>query len=67
MKYLGGKHKIGKEISTILKDIGKKNNIKTYIEPFCGSLGVMKHMTEDFKCKASDNNKDIIIMWKEVN
>ena len=45
MKYLGGKHKIGKEIANFMINKCPPENYKTYLEPFCGSLGVFKNMT----------------------
>ena len=78
MKYLGGKQRLGKHLSPFLlslwDDINKnKNNIKLngYLEPFCGSLGVFKHMTilSERGAKTivgNDYHPDLISMWKEV-
>tara|TARA_B100001123_G_C14975343_1_gene893344 strand:+ start:74 stop:847 length:774 start_codon:yes stop_codon:yes gene_type:complete len=65
MKYLGGKQKIGKYISEQLKKIDSKS-VNGYLEPFCGALGVMKHMTKDYKCSASDTHCDLIELWQQV-
>ena len=65
MKYLGGKHRLGKEISLILKHICPISH-KNYLEPFCGALGVFRHMTDDFKCLGSDLQPDMIQLWKGV-
>jgi len=62
MKYLGGKHKIGGEISRILKHVCPEH-INRYLEPFCGALGVLRHMTSDFICTASDIQPDMIHLW----
>jgi DNA adenine methylase len=72
MKYLGGKQRVGKKIAPILKDIieNSRSNgyrIKSYIEPFCGSLGVLRNMTDiDVPIHASDYHPDLISMWKDV-
>jgi DNA adenine methylase len=67
MKYLGGKQRIGKHIAAYLHKFIEANNIKNvkYLEPFCGSLGVLKHMT-DYNVVANDYHSDLIEMWKRV-
>ena len=75
--YIGGKKKIGEEISNIIKnvcDILEKENkieIKGYCEPFCGMMGVYQHIPGIFekhkpklKFKAGDRNHYIIKLWK---
>jgi DNA adenine methylase len=70
MKYLGGKHGIGKAIADFLSaQCQSGHNIDTYLEPFCGSLGVFKHMVQRNMYKkyiASDIHEDLIQMWKEI-
>ena len=69
MKYLGGKHGIGKQIAEFLLTICNDKVIDGYLEPFCGSLGVFKHMTNIEKYKkfiASDIQPDLIEMWKQI-
>jgi DNA adenine methylase len=69
MKYLGGKHVIGKAIADFLSRQCVNNNINTYLEPFCGSLGVFKHMVKKNTYKkyiASDIQEDLIQMWREI-
>lgn len=73
MKYLGGKQRLGKHLSPFLHDLWESNKDKMklngYVEPFCGSLGVFKHMTDlDVKttCDAYDYHPDLIQMWTEV-
>jgi DNA adenine methylase len=67
MRYLGGKNRIGKEIAKVLKEIAPPDTVKGYCEPFCGSLGVMVHMVDDYhKTLAYDKCKDIILLWKEI-
>lgn len=68
MRYLGGKHKIGEEISKIMTKMYPPESVDGYLEPFCGSLGVFKYMTQyNYKAMiASDIQPDLIEMWKEV-
>jgi DNA adenine methylase len=77
--YHGGKQRIGLEIaenihilSTILEDHGRIQ-IKGYCEPFCGMLGVYRHIPELFedhipklKYKAGDANESVIKMWQSA-
>jgi DNA adenine methylase len=65
MKYLGGKHRLGKEISSILRFLCP-DSYKNYLEPFCGALGVFRHMTDDYKCLGSDLQPDIIKLWNDI-
>jgi len=68
MKYLGGKQRLGKYLQVKLHEIFEKNKLSGYMEPFCGSLGVMKHMT-DLKTKkimANDYHPDLIALWEAV-
>ena len=68
MKYLGGKQRLGKHIAIVLKDLWEQTNGLThYIEPFCGSLGVLKNMTDlSVPVVANDYHQDLIQMWCEV-
>ena len=74
MKYLGGKQRLGKHIAVFLKEIWNQcslNNIyfQKYLEPFCGSLGVLKEMTglpASVSIVANDYHPDLIEMWKCV-
>ena len=68
MKYLGGKHGIGNDISQFLFKVCPPDIVKGYLEPFCGSLGVFKHMTNKGYNKyiASDLHPDLIEMWKKI-
>ena len=68
MKYLGGKQRLGKHISPFLHEVWKNNNnLDGYMEPFCGSLGVLKNMTniETKKIIANDYHSDLIEMWTD--
>ncbi len=69
MKYLGGKQRLGKHISPFLHEVWENNEkLVGYMEPFCGSLGVLKNMTDidTKKIVANDYHADLIEMWKEV-
>ena len=46
MKYLGGKHGIGKHIAEYIEKECPPDDVNGYLEPFCGSLGVFKQMTD---------------------
>jgi DNA adenine methylase len=68
MRYLGGKTNLGKEISDILEKLCPPNTVNGYIEPFCGALGVMSHMTSKGykKYLSYDLCEDLIILWQEL-
>ena len=76
MKYLGGKQRLGKHIAPILFELWKTNNYSGYLEPFCGSLGVLKQMAPLIsdstlgknhpKIIANDYHPDLIKMWQEL-
>ena len=68
MKYLGGKQRLGKHLQKKLHEIWAKNKLSGYMEPFCGSLGVLKHMTDinTKKIIANDYHPDLIQLWLEV-
>ena len=84
MKYLGGKQRLGKVIGPILHDIwttgqsaalsceliNSAQSFGAYIEPFCGSLGVLRVVADTFPASAtilaSDYHPDLIQMWREV-
>ena len=74
MKYLGGKQRLGKHVAPVLKNIWHKlllhnefNYTNGYLEPFCGSCGVLKNMSDiSPNIVANDYHPDLIQMWKEV-
>ena len=68
MKYLGGKHGVGKKLADFMTSECPPDQASGYLEPFCGSLGVFKHMTgKDYdKYIASDAHPDLIAMWKKI-
>lgn len=74
MKYLGGKQRLGKHLAPALKILWKHvlettgKSLDGYLEPFCGSLGVFRNMT-DLNTQtfiANDYHPDLIQMWNEV-
>lgn len=66
-RYMGGKGKIGKHIAKKIKEIEDRitMEIDTYMEPFIGMCGVMRHMG-DRKKVACDLNPDIINLWRDI-
>jgi DNA adenine methylase len=74
MKYLGGKTRVGKHIAPVLKEMWTEYEethpkLGGYLEPFCGSLGVLRNMTDfspTVSYRANDYHPDLIQMWKEV-
>ena len=65
MKYMGSKSRIKTDILKILQKLIDDNNIKTYIEPFCGGCNVI----DEIKCDnriANDNNEFLIEMLKKL-
>ena len=69
MHYLGGKFRTKKQICEYLKEVIEKNDIKEYIEPFCGSLWITAELAKhdlDINYTVSDSHKALIAMWKEM-
>lgn len=66
MKYMGSKSRIAKHIVPIIQEKIKENNIKTYIEPFCGGCNIIDKIQCETKV-ASDNHKYLIEMFKNLN
>jgi DNA adenine methylase len=71
--YHGGKSRIGKRIGGAIYDVTKQEinfNVLGYCEPFCGMLGVYRHIKDllgsDIQYKAGDSNGSVIEMWKAV-
>jgi site-specific DNA-adenine methylase len=78
--YHGGKQKIGKDIVKAMCSyltLKKPNfKVKGYCEPFCGMLGVYRHIyncsyfkdksRKRLKYLAADYNKSLILMWKKA-
>lgn len=68
MKYVGGKHKIGKQIVEQLLMLAPPDTMAGYVEPFVGACGVLKHITDKgyAKYQAYDKDEELIDMWKSV-
>ena len=62
MRYLGGKSRIRKQVSSYLESIRKPDQI--YFEPFVGGAWVLQEMTG--KRIASDGNFALIEMYKAL-
>jgi DNA adenine methylase len=68
--YHGGKQRIGLDLAkNIYLSSTDMKIIEGYCEPFCGMLGVYRHIPKFFKkqnliYKAGDINKSVIEMWK---
>jgi len=63
MKYLGGKQRLGKHLAPVIQSYA--GDTDGYLEPFCGSLGILKHITLPHRV-AADYHPDLIQMWNEV-
>ena len=77
--YHGGKQRLGKQLAEIIVDTSldiaeeEDFDIVGYCEPFCGMLGVYKHIPllfekedyEELVYLAGDTNKSVIKMWDE--
>jgi len=67
--YYGGKQKVGNRIATFLEE-NKIDTIEGYCEPFCGMLGVYKHIPKIYGNNITyllgDKNENITHMWKQV-
>ena len=65
--YHGGKHRLGKRISEAMMDHVDSSKIKGYCEPFCGMLGVYRHIPPNLpEYKAGDLNLSVVKMWREA-
>lgn len=70
--YQGGKGRLGKRISKIIRAIELEFDImdSPYIEPFCGMCGVMNHVATSSRpgrtLIANDANGDVVQMWKQI-
>lgn len=76
--YHGGKHRTGKRIAECIVEyvdkVQKQTGIKIkgYCEPFCGMLGVYRHIPSlfeekgynDLKYLGGDTNESVVMMWK---
>ena len=65
MKYMGSKSRIKKYILPILQEIIDKNNINTYVEPFCGGCNVIDDIICDNRI-ANDKSAQLVELMKHV-
>ena len=65
MRYCGGKSRIGKKIAFVILNLIHNKKVNGFIDCFCGSLSIIKHIIDNFdKCYASDTHQDLIKLWK---
>lgn len=70
MYYSGGKIKHGQDILNVILDHVKDYDYDTYIEPFCGALGVCNNILGKLKPNTqyivSDINPHLIRIWSSI-
>ena len=65
MVYQGSKNRLAKYIVPIIQKYIDENNIKTYIEPMCGSCSIIEKIVCENKI-AADINDELIALLKYV-
>jgi DNA adenine methylase len=60
--YFGGKSRNGKDIALFIKKRMEGIKCDELIEPFCGILGVTRHLVDDYLVTSSDYNEDLIFL-----
>lgn len=65
MVYMGSKAKYANSIVPILQKMIEDNNIKTYVEPFCGGCSIIEHIKCDKKL-AYDKSETLIALLKQI-
>ena len=65
MVYQGSKNRLAKYIVPIIQKCIDENNIKTYIEPMCGSCSIIEKIICENKI-AADINDELIALLKYV-
>jgi len=63
---MGSKSRIAKHIVPIIQRYIDENNIKCYIEPFCGGLNVIDKVKCEYKI-ASDIHRYLIALFKNID
>lgn len=61
MKYFGGKARIGKQIASVINEMGAES----YHEPFCGLFSVGRHITAQ-KRSGADTHRDLVLLLQAV-
>ena len=64
VKYVGGKHKISKQLTDFIKSQVNPSEHEFY-DLFCGSCGIVKNMQEFKKVIANDIEEDLYLFWKD--
>jgi DNA adenine methylase len=62
MQYVGGKHRIRKELAVYLESVREG---RTFVEPFCGGCNITAEMS-GYRI-ASDLCEDVILLWKAAS
>ena len=65
MKYMGSKARLSKDLSPIINNLIKQNNIRTYIEPVVGGANIIEHIVCENKI-GSDTNEYLIALWQDL-
>lgn len=60
MRYFGGKARLGRQIASVINDVGSR----TYHEPFCGMFSVGRHVKANRS--GSDIHEDLILLLNAV-
>ena len=63
---MGGKYMLKNNISAVMKEYIKPEDIDGYLEPFCGACSILAIMNQEYDCTASDYHPDLIELWKAV-
>lgn len=66
MKYMGSKSRIAKDIVPILQKIIDDNNIKIYIEPFCGGCNIIDKISCTTRI-AADKNEYLVELLENID
>jgi DNA adenine methylase len=65
MKYLGSKFLIGKQIADYIRE---DTQYKMFFSPFCGALGVERHLVKDFEINIlNDISTDLIMFLQDLH
>ena len=62
---MGSKARLSKDLSPIINNLIKQNNIRTYIEPFVGGANIIEHIVCENKI-GSDTNEYLIALWQDL-
>ena len=65
MVYMGSKAKYAGSIVPILQKMIEDNDIKTYVEPFCGGCSIIERIKCDKKL-AYDKSETLIALLRQI-